>query len=259
METEPITLLGQLTGLLEIFALIFGAIGGLVFYFGLVLRGRGRELKRRGMTARGQVVDKEWALSDDDDVDEPRARGFRRKGKRRREGYRVTYTFRTGLGEMRTETMPASGAFYKKVAVGDAVAVRYLPDDPSVSEIEQGRAGAGAMVCIGAGLLFAVPAIGYLATSLMETQQAMTARDRGTAIEASVVAVERTSVKINERRQFRLVWRMPDDESEHRSWMGPRGDFSAVPVGSTITVYRHPTALDAVYWEGDTGPRVLGR
>ncbi|MEL6211348.1 MAG: DUF3592 domain-containing protein [Pseudomonadota bacterium] len=259
METEPITLFGQLTGLPEIFALIFGAIGGLVFYFGLVLRGRGRELKRRGMTARGKVVDKEWVLSDDDDVEVPRARGLRRKGMRRRDGYRVTFTFRTGLGETRTETMPASGAFYKKVAVGDAVSVRYLPHDPSVAEIEQGRAGAGATVCIGVGLLFAVPAIGYLVSSLMETQEAIAARDRGAVIEASVVAVARTNVKINERRQFRLVWRMPDDGSEHRSWMGPRGDFSGLPVGSTITVFRHPTALDAVYWEGDTGPRVVGR
>ncbi|MEM7499834.1 MAG: DUF3592 domain-containing protein [Pseudomonadota bacterium] len=249
MQREPITLLGGMAGFLEIFALLFCLVGIGAIWLGLRLRRSAKRMARDGVTVPGRILDKERVV-------EERRMPRRRRGRtRRRNLYRLTYSFATRRGLERTQTADVSEHCFDEVEPGDAITVRYLPDDPDIAEIAPGQAGSGAWISIVIGLIFALPTGFLLFSSLAETQAAIVARDRGEAIEVTVERVIRTTVSVNEVRQYRLVWRMPDDGSEHRSWMAPRQDFGGLSRGSRTIVYRHPSRSDEVFWQGDTGPR----
>ena len=75
--------------------------------------------------------------------------------------YSVRYRFSIG-NERYLDRKIVSRSFYESVETGDSVPVRYLLSDPSINEIEPGRARMVSRIVMGIGVLFVLSGVGIL-------------------------------------------------------------------------------------------------
>lgn len=102
--------------------LLFAAGLGLT---GLVIGGRGQDLARDGVETTATVVERQtWTTRSDSGT---ASRHFR-----------LTVTFLDTALNPVTLTLPASPDLYERVADGDSIPVRHLPDNTSIAELDQG-------------------------------------------------------------------------------------------------------------------------
>ncbi len=194
-------------------------------------------LDRDGRFAQAAVVDKRIAVSTDSDGDTDT-------------DYFVTFRFKTSAGGHQVED-EVSGAFYDRVGIDDEHVIRYLASDPDIIESDIGSYRRGGNVLRLLGLVMGIGGLATLWLFGRQTNRAILARRDGERRLAEVVAIAETNVRVNKRRQGRLVWREPDGRVGE-SLMRDYGELGRLyKGGDEIVVFR---LGDEAWWEGDVGP-----
>ncbi|MEM6678418.1 MAG: DUF3592 domain-containing protein [Pseudomonadota bacterium] len=241
MEHEPLRLWHALGGTAALVTLFFGIFGAIIIAVALSAMARTRRFIREGVKTDAIVTGK---------AEEPR---LRPRGRRRTDWF-LSFRHQTAEGQTVSARSPVPRRDYMRVQTGEKIPVTYLPETPDVVAIAPGLRTLGARVALIFGMLMVTLYLGVAGSNLISTWHAISVRDHGERLEVDVLAIERTSVRINKIRQFRLVWRMSDGR-EGRSWMRARSEFGDLAVGDRVIVYVDPGDPETSYWEGDTGPR----
>ncbi|MEO6299600.1 MAG: hypothetical protein ABIV25_01710 [Paracoccaceae bacterium] len=145
-----------------------------------------------------------------------------------------------------------SSGFYAGLSEGGSIVVRYVIDDPSITEVDLGTTliggvalwliALGFMVAGGIGLWFRL----RMATRLVRL------RDDGTMRLATVTSQDRANVRVNGIQLWTMSW-LDDAGVVGKSRM-QRQKYLA-DVGAKITVYVDPVGKLPPAWEGDSGTR----
>ena len=163
----------------------------------------------------------------------------------------VDYSYEAA-GGIRQGRESVSGTFYRGLAVGGPVQVRYVADDPGVSEIEIGLTMIGAVflavLALGIG-----GAGGYGLWRRWRAARGMVGlRNAGVMRSAVVTSVAPSRIKVNNRQQWVMEWRDSAGDagkSRMRTVEGLPG------VGSQIGIYADAGGRVPSVWEGDCGTR----
>ncbi len=168
--------------------------------------------------------------------------------------YRVSYYFPARNDPYSPGLQDVTASFYDGVEVGDEVPVRYLPSDPTISEVDVGRTATMGWrgLALTIGLLTAgIGACGFL---LGRSRALIGLREHGEMREATVTshAVD-PKRKDSAKDQMRLVW---TDAQGGTGRSRPYDNADKLPpVGDTITVFADPTGKFDAVWEADVGSR----
>ncbi len=167
--------------------------------------------------------------------------------------YRVSYSFPTPDDPYTRGLQNVTVEFYDSVEVGGPVSVRYLPGDPTISEVDIGRTATMGWrgLALTIGLLAA--GIGGSGFLIGKARALIGLRDHGEMREATVTshAVD-PKQKANTKDQARALW---TDAKGGSGRSRPDDPGKLPPVGDTITIFADPAGrIDAV-WEGDVGSR----
>ena len=194
-------------------------------------------MDREGRFARAAVVDKRVAVSVDSDGDESRS-------------YFVTFAYKTSNGG-RTAEAKVGRAYYDAAAPGDEQVIRYLRSDPGRIEHEIGQYRATGNLLRYIGLVMGLIGLTALWIFGQRANRAVKVRRDGEKRMAAVTGIRETNVKVNDRRQGRLMWR-EDDGQTGESLMRDLGKLSQTyKGGDRIVVFRLGRHA---FWEGDVGP-----
>lgn len=218
-------------------SLIFGVVLVVLTLFSASALYLADRMDRDGRFARAAVVDKRVVIGVDSDGDETRS-------------YFVTFAYKTSDGG-RTAEANVKRAFYDAAAPGDEQLIRYLRDDPGRIEHEIGQYRASGNVLRNIGLLMGVIGLAALWVFGQRANRAVKVRRDGEKRMAAVTGIRETNVKVNSRRQGRLMWREEDGRTGE-SLMHDIGELSRLyKGGDRIVVFRLGRHA---YWEGDVGP-----
>jgi hypothetical protein len=161
--------------------------------------------------------------------------------------YTLRYRF-TVAGETVEDRQDVSFLFYQSVDEGDEIPVRYWTGDPTLSEVEGGDAHA--MAWIGK-IGLAVTALSTLIFARLAWRRAAHATwmaRHGVRRQVTVLALEETSVEINDVRQWKATWH----EADGRNGATRMARHEALPpVGTKITILVDPEQRRDSIWEGD--------
>lgn len=145
--------------------------------------------------------------------------------------YYVTYRFRPTSDQSVTSRDSVSRDTYDAVAVGQEVAVRYLPDDPGVSRLSSEGSGRWAAVMFGLFGLFSLIGGGAGFWYLLRGKlSAIRAARWGEVPEAEVVDHVATSTSVNGRTQYRYRWIDAAREEGQSTMM----DYNRLPAPGTV-------------------------
>lgn len=201
----------------------------------------GWALSMRGVTVTGWVRDKQ--------ITERSGSKFHPG---RRADYHLTFDFPVAGGMAQGQALVASGT-YRGLALNGPVRVRYLPADPAVNEVEEGRIlsdgiglGLVALVCFG-------PGTWWLRRRLRLARQSLRLRAEGMAQQVKVMTKATTGSKIGSVLMWRISWADASGLTS-RSWLAKEADLPE--VGTPITIYADPAGRIPSVWEGDCGTRV---
>jgi len=165
--------------------------------------------------------------------------------------YYLTFAYRTLEGEAIELNRSVPRSVYYDAEVGGTWELRYLASNPRKVELREGdfARGAGALrwFALAVGLVW----LGLLWWVGRRSVAAVRARLYGQREEAEVLRHERTSVKVNNRYRYRLVWRVGTEETG-RSMPHKEGALAAYPAGSRVVIFH---GLKRSYWAGDVGDR----
>lgn len=197
-------------------------------------------LETEGVTGEATVVRKERRVSRDSDGNET-VRLY------------VSYRFTPAAGATISKRLRVGSRFYNSVREGQRIPVRYVPDRPSVHEIDIGgtRRDAENMLMMGGAALAGAGGLAvWIAKSWMPLFRAIF---RGSERPARVVGHIQKPSRRKETggRYGKIVWR---DETgvEGTSGYVPMLDVVSHPVGSRIMLIVDPTTGQC-YWDEEFG------
>lgn len=239
MQDSPRSLFGLAFRIRKFEIVTFVALTILVGSIFVVQGSQASRLERDGVTVEATVTNVEQRV-------------LFREGQRRHERM-TTWSFVDEDGEthtrlfvtpLRSETQVNRDAPWQ---VGDTTQLRYLRDDPSVSDLYEGESAKqarGGLLFTGASFL---GLLGFLGAGLWRARKGLIAREYGQRLE---VPVSRPPDGLKPHELRSIFWKT-GPESYGRSL--PFGRNAARPQpGERIVVYNHE---DESWWEGDTGPR----
>ena len=162
--------------------------------------------------------------------------------------YDISYAFVLPDGREVTGSAPVSRKDYERLQIGSVVKVVYWPTSPRLNRLE-GRSNGGTAFATAAA--FGVIVSGWISCArALFAARAIVARNRGEAIIARVVAhhekpsdpgwwVRINSVVIAGMKERWLDWSAPGVPTRSTLSLTPN-ELLEHPVGSELTVYRHP-------------------
>jgi hypothetical protein len=227
----------RLWGWMAAFPLLFAVIFGLI----TMVEGRKAErLEADGAVAEATVTGKRIDVSYDSDGDKDT-------------DYMLEFRFRAEGRELADEE-EVSRSFYHANGVGDSLPVRYWRPDPSVFELEPGATATTILWTKIVSIVGLVIAGFWTERCWRKANRMIRLHEHGARRRATVLRVERTNVRVNNRPRYRLAWE--DDEGfRGRSLMGPFERFDDWPEGGEITVYADPAGRLPPVWEEDLRAR----
>lgn len=152
--------------------------------------------------------------------------------------YYVSYSFRPTSDQEVSARDQVSRSTYDAVAVGQEVAVLYLPDDPGVSRLGMEGSGRWSALLFGVvGLLLLIGGGGAMWFLLRGKMSAIRAARWGEVREAEVVDHQPTGTMVNGRTQYRYRWIDAAREEGQSTMM----DYARLPApGTVVKVYVDP-------------------
>lgn len=195
-----------------------------------------RAFDAQAVETTGQVIDK--------------SRTRTRDGDSTRTTRRVRYAFEDQTGERHEARHDVSGGFYNSVDRGDDVTVRYLPDDPSVSEVE-GRLGTFIMVWSGLAMVPLLVGLVWGRRIWHRTAAMLRAARQGEQRGALVIDHVGSRMKIGDQpASWHVLW--SDDTGMQGKSLGDVwfAVSRQAPKGSTITLRIDPKTQQG-FWERD--------
>lgn len=161
--------------------------------------------------------------------------------------YRLSYRFHTADGETFRRSQTVSRELYSSKVRGDAITVRYVPDQPGINRVEDEESLLLRLALAGgSGLLF-VMAFPLAWVIWARCTAKLRAARRGERRQAQVLGWEALEVSGNDRPFFRMQWRDPTGLTGE-TWPMEAAIADAFPAGTTITVHVDPVT-GAAYWE----------
>lgn len=195
-----------------------------------------RAFDARAVETTGQVIDKSTTRP--------------RSGDNTRTNRRVRYAFEDQIGERHEARHDVSARFLNGVDRGDDVTVRYLPDDPSVSEVE-GRLGTFIMVWSGLAMVPLLIGLVWGRRIRQRSTAMLRAAREGEQRDALVIDHVGSRMKIGDQpASWHVLW------SDETGVMGKSlGDVwlavsRQAPRGSTISLRIDPRSQQG-FWERD--------
>jgi len=169
--------------------------------------------------------------------------------------YYVRYTFKNAAGAQVKDIQDVSDAFYHRVKDGDQLQVRYLPEHPTTSEIEQGRAASASILWEAVALAIFIGGLIGLIVWLRRARARVMLRDHGVSLQAIVTAhdlIKRGKNRKLPPKHGRALWR-DDADGTGRTLVHLIGDLPAVK--QDIVIFADPLKKQRSVWEGDVGSR----
>ena len=163
----------------------------------------------------------------------------------------VTYAFQDA-GRVQTRTEQVAQSFYAGLEQGGPVAVRFVPGDTSVSEVD---IGTGMIAAVALALLgLAIGGAGGVGLGWLwrRAGRMVWLRQRGQMRQARVTAVAPTNLRVNGRVQWQIAW---TDAAGGVGKSRRQPQDGLPPLGSEIMVFTDPTGKLPAVWDGDSGPR----
>lgn len=215
------------------FAIVLALVALAVAGEGLLQK---RDFDARAVETTGQVIDKSTTRT--------RTDGNTRTTRR------VLYAFEDRAGERHEARHDVSSGFYNSVERGDDVTVRYLPDDPRVSQVE---ARLGTFVLVWSGLAVPPALIGlFLGQRAWRRSTAMLRAAReGVQRSAEVIDHVGSRMKMGDKPvSWHLRWRDgtgAEGQSLGHEWITVS---RMAPKGSSISLRIDPKTQQG-FWERD--------
>ncbi len=139
--------------------------------------------------------------------------------------YEITYRVTLPHGERVERTEAVDVNEWERLSNGSAVEIHYLPGDGGSVRLARAPAIVQNAIPFALGLVLAPIGFFLVATATRDVLRKVRLLRHGTPVEASVVAVEPTNVRINRRTQWRIRFRYRDLTGEERE--GASGYVSA--------------------------------
>lgn len=200
-----------------------------------------RGFEARAVATTGEVLDRNIATRRRRSTDGTR-------GTERR--YQVTYSFEPGDGEVVEGRQNVSQRFYDDLNAGESVRVRYLPDDPQASRL-QNREMTGVMIWGGLALVPAAISLWFGLRFWRRTAAMLRAGRLGERRSATVIEHVGSKVKMGEDPiSWHVHWR--DHTGAEGESLGHDGFelYTAAPKGREIQLCVDPVTRQA-FWERD--------
>jgi hypothetical protein len=188
-----------------IFGVALAAIAVPVLVVGLTGNAVERELGRRGLVAQGTVVDKEST----------RVTHRKKSGATETQTtYSVRYRFAIGAGAAFEAERQVGEEAWKPLRQDGPVAVRYLPEDPTVNRLDAERT-AGVSTLAAIGIVLAAAGLGGMALGTLAVRRLLWILRHGATADARVSAVD--SRTLRGRTTFIVRYTFRDDDGVEQS------------------------------------------
>ncbi len=165
--------------------------------------------------------------------------------------YYFVLDFVTQRREEMQVTKSVGSGYYRETDVGGELPIRYLESDPETVEVQEGGYALGATILRWVALAIGLLWLAGLWLTGRWTVEALRARKYGKVEEATVVEVVKTSVRVNNRPRFRIVWK-DSDGREGRSLLRKAADVEGWNGRDAIRIYQ---GLKRSWWARDIGDR----
>jgi len=136
---------------------------------------------------------------------------------------------------------------FETATVGEILRLRYLPDDPAIFEVTDGRTRQSGQAFLLAGAVFGLIGLGLVyvfGRQVPSARRAQLSKQRRPAV---VQAHENTGIKLGDVHLHRMIW-MDNLHDTGRSRARKPGNLPA--IGQTITLRIDPKTAGS-WWEGD--------
>ncbi len=212
------------------FLLLFGGIWLLVgvpfAIVGVFVYRTERAFERDGQVARGIVLAKEINRS-------------RSNNGSTSTSYSVRYRFTPRGGRPIEGTSTVDSDVWDGLVEREPVQVAYLPSDPSNNRVSGESKMLVAWIFGGLGSLFTIAGGVIFGFGVRGSVRHRRLRETGMTAEATITRIQTTNVKINRRRQARIVYEFRDDRGRMRRGRSshmPIDDAMAWKAGDRITI-----------------------
>jgi hypothetical protein len=177
-----------------------------------------------------------------------------RRGSTENTMFVIVYQFTTAAGEAVNGREVLQRRAWEAVHEGDAILVRYLPDDPKRNR-EASKGGIGGAVIGGlAGLLMGSFGARMIGLVVRPAWRALRLKRAGGSAEGVVVAVEPSRRRVRFTRQWSIRYRFRDASGqEHEGSTGPLAPESVAGwhPGNVGTVFYDPNRPADNIWKGE--------
>ena len=165
--------------------------------------------------------------------------------------YYLTLDYTTARGERISLNRTVNSGEYRRASEGERFDLLYLASEPRKTELTPGHYRKGAQVGQIVGLVVGLIWLGALWLVGGWAVAAVRARRYGQREEAQVVELRRTSIRVNNRPRYRVIWRDAAGR-EGRSLLRKWRDIEGLQVGDTVPIYH---GVKRSWWAGDVGER----
>lgn len=228
-----LTKAGWLFGLAALvgFALVIPGLGNLK---------EGWALSTQGEEAQGQVSDMQITT-----------RSCGKKNMDTCTDYTLAFDF-MAAGVMTHGTATVGQSTYHALTLHGPITVRYLPADPSQTEVEEGTTLISGVALTLAALAFLGLGLWGLQSRLTAARRMLRLREDGVAQRVRVTALVDARTKINNAAMWRITWA---DAAGLASKSRLHKQTELPQPGAEITIYADPSGHQPSVWEGDCGTR----
>jgi len=163
----------------------------------------------------------------------------------------LTLDYVTDARDEITISKTVGTSLYRRVAVGDTLPLLYLRSAPHTVELDPGsnrRTSRGTQIValiLGLGWLYSLWLVGGWAVG------AVRARRFGARQQVKVTEIMRTTIRVNNRPRYRVVWRDQQGITGKSLLQRPER-VQGVRPGDQIEIYK---GLKRAWWVGDIGER----
>lgn len=165
--------------------------------------------------------------------------------------YNLAFDFEAS-GVMTHGTAKVGQSTYNGLTLMAPIRVRYLPDDPALTEVEEGTTLVSGVALVALVLAFLGLGLWGLLSRLRNARRMIWLRDEGGMQRARVLAQIDTKTRINGVAMWRITWADASGVAS-RSRLTRLADLPE--VGAEITIYTDPAGRLPSVWEGDCGTR----